>query len=461
MTALPLGKGAYDRTPGPRVPLVNMLFEADPRNQRDQVSLIQRPGMSLYATCGAGPIRGMYRQQGVVSSATFVVSGDELYKIVGSTVTQITGTIAGTGYVSMAGNATTVYIASGTTLYSTNGTTLSTVAFPDSADCTSVSYINGYFLFVRGGSHRFYWLVPGSTSIDGLDYLSAESTPDDLEGVTVLGDQVFLMGKTSVEVADPTGDTEIPFLRVGGRIFHHGCIARATLCDLVGSLVWVGIDRATGALAVFRMVDGPERISDNYIEERLRAATSLRAWTWGVDGHTFYCLTTGNETLAFDSSTQAWTNLKSYGLSYFRGHLGCSLGDGRVICGDAINGKVWLLDPALSEDDGGPMERVFAGRIQLDSAQRCDNLVLEVQAGDAGLAYPDDDPMIAMEFSDDGTRTWSEPEREPLGRQGEYDALVVWRRLGRTGRFGRDFRFKVTDNVRLTVRRAELNGSTR
>lgn len=464
MPSLPLARGSYERGQGPDVPLLNMWFEQDPRNTETQVSLIPRPCLSLFGECGAGPTRAVFRKEGVLGSVYLVVSGTNLYKVTtAGVVTQLgaDGIIPGTARCSIDGIALTAYIAYGTGVVSTDGSTVSAVAMPDGAGCIAVGVINGYVLFVRANSQRFYWLTPGSIVIDGLDYLSAENSPDDLEGMRVLSDEILFFGKSTLEAWDPTGDPDFPFLRVGGRLFGVGCTNRDSIARAGDAVLWVGEDKDAGGRMVFQVQDRPQRISDNAIEEKLRRATasSLRAWSFGIDGHTLWCLSTGSETLAFDLTTNIWTELKSFGLNEWRAHLGAPRGDGRMIAGDSINGKLWLLDPDISQDDGSPLEREWSGRIQRSGPGNfpMGNLIMDCTVGTAEAG---EDPVVLESHSDDGGKTWSEWRSARLGRQGEYRRIVNWRRF-RPIRRSRDFKFRLTDNVKVAVMGAEINGALR
>ena len=61
--------------------MLNRYFETDPTNQTDQVALLARMALRRLLPVGEGPIRGYYSQPGAFESASFTVSGDELYRI--------------------------------------------------------------------------------------------------------------------------------------------------------------------------------------------------------------------------------------------------------------------------------------------------------------------------------------------------------------------------------------------
>jgi len=101
MTTLPLGYGAYKRAAGgfPEVKLINRFLERAPTNLKEKVALIARPGTDLLGRfppdTDTGKFRGAYTEVGVFNSDLFVVSGKNLYRYNGSTLTQILGEVGG------------------------------------------------------------------------------------------------------------------------------------------------------------------------------------------------------------------------------------------------------------------------------------------------------------------------------------------------------------------------------
>jgi hypothetical protein len=145
------------------------------------------------------------------------------------------------------------------------------VPVPDDVGIISVGYIGGFVICVVaqgfGFNGRFYWIEPGFTTIDPLNFATAERAPDPVWNVLVVGDQFWLPGSGTNEVWYPTGDEAIPFLRVQGRLFDQGTwegtaivIRDTTIMTDPNGAVW----RNDGA--------GPRRISTPAIEERIRAA---------------------------------------------------------------------------------------------------------------------------------------------------------------------------------------------
>lgn len=119
MTAVPLGKGAYERlyAGAPVVELKNRWLEANPANLREGTSVLARPGTTQIIDpldpgtfSGLGSMRGNYALNGLFSDSLFVVCGSTLYKIgLDLAVTTIVGTISGTGYPEVAWQAGSGY----------------------------------------------------------------------------------------------------------------------------------------------------------------------------------------------------------------------------------------------------------------------------------------------------------------------------------------------------------------
>jgi hypothetical protein len=451
LTVIPLGKGAFERIGAPEMRLVNMLYEQNPTNQEDQTSLLQRPGLVQFATCGSGPVRGIFRQEGTLGGLVFVVSGTNLYKVTAdAAVTQIgaNGAVPGTGRVSMAGSASSVLIASDAGLYKTDASTVSAVSLPTGGGAVSVAYIAGIYLAVPTGSQRIYFTQVGGTSFEALNYFSAEFAPDDLRSVNVLADFVHFIGKDTTEIWVPTGNLDLPFQRLKGRLFNVGTADKSTVVRLDNTLFWVGNDRSA-----YRLAGQPQRISDHGIDQRLRSATDLRAWACVLEGHGLWIICTGAETLVFDVTTQQWTEFASYGQAEFRCHLGVQL-DSTVIGADRSDGRLWTFARLVSQDGDGPLVREWTGAIdQAGALARCDNVVLDCTTGSAAL---DADPMVELRVSDDLAKTWSDWLPASLGRSGQYGQRVAWTRLGLL-RDRRAFHFRTSANCNVAVRKGRLN----
>lgn len=465
MPAIPLGLSSYRRADLPAVTLKNLFYEKTPANLEDQVVLIPRPRLRQFALAGSGPMNGLYRKGGVLGGAILALSGDNLYKVTQTGLPEVgtatlIGTVPGPGRMSAEGNSTVVVMARGAGAYQTDGASISQITMPDSIDVTTIDTLNSYFLFGIYASGRFYWSAIGGTTVDALDYATAESQPDVLIGLKVIGDELWLFGRLSIEVWQPTGDLDLPFQRIGGRIFGIGCTARDTIQKLnvngSDTVCWVGTDRK-----VYRTAPNPTRISDHGMEERLRRATpeALYACTYNWTGHDFYVLhIPGEGSFAYDLTTGFWDELTSYGKALFRGAVTAIGPNTQPLLGDDATGTIYESTTDVRQDVGQPVVYEFTGLLENPGPSiRCNNASLECTVG--LNPDPEADPIIDMCFSGDHGQSFGSWSSLPLGRQGNRLTEVIWRRLGMIGRMGRLFKWRTTEPI--TVRKARFNESYR
>lgn len=145
----------------------------------------------------------------------------------------------------------------------------SIVEMPEDVGAFDVATINSFVIVlpVQEGEMqgRFYWIEPGETTVDPLNFATAERSPDGVLGVEVLGDQFWLPGPGSTEVWYVSQDPINRMQRLQGVVFDRGTW-EGTAVAIHGLLFVVD---ATGA--VFQISGGaPKRVSTPDIEEQIR-----------------------------------------------------------------------------------------------------------------------------------------------------------------------------------------------
>jgi len=144
------------------------------------------------------------------------------------------------------------------------------VQTPDDVGIVSVGYLASYVILVpaqgQGINGRFYWIEPGETIVDPLNFATAERAPDPISGVVVFGDQFWLPGANTTEAWYFTGDLESPVLRVQGVVYDRGAW-QGTALQVKESMIVVDNEGA-----VFQIGGGVKRISRPDIQERIREA---------------------------------------------------------------------------------------------------------------------------------------------------------------------------------------------
>lgn len=187
--------------------------------------------------------------------------------------------------------------------------------------------------------------------------------------------------------------------------------------------------------------------------------TRQRAWTYDLDGHTFYVLDLGVEgTWCYDFVTSQWSKYETPGYGIWNMVNGYAWESNRmVVGGDAIYPIVLRLDPHSHLDDGWrPVTYTVTGGVSSRdrNGKSCDSLRLAVSTG----YLVDPMPTITMKFSDDNGATWSDDYPFEL-ISGNYNQRVEWNSLGQIAIPGRVFEF--TDEgglIRIDSADAQIEG---
>jgi hypothetical protein len=149
------------------------------------------------------------------------------------------------------------------------------VPTPDDVGIVSLGYIASHVVCVpaqgQGINGRFFWIDPGETVIDPLDFATAERAPDPISGVIVFSDQFWLPGSNTTEAWYFTGNDDAPVLRLQGVVFDRGAW-EGTAVQVKDSMIIVDNEGA-----VFQISGGAKRISRPDIEERIRKAIQYQA----------------------------------------------------------------------------------------------------------------------------------------------------------------------------------------
>jgi hypothetical protein len=180
-----------------------------------------------------------------------------------------------------AGNAiaTTVFSGgflawSGATLSGGNSHVLTEVLVPDGDEIKALASLAGYVLASVGNSQEFFWILPGATTIDPLNFAEKESNPDPINDMLTVGDMVMIMGSGSTEAWYASGQLDAPFIPIKGQAYARGVLEGSAVVvkhDQLDTVILVSDDSKVYSLGG----GGFTRISDNGIEERIRTRLRL------------------------------------------------------------------------------------------------------------------------------------------------------------------------------------------
>jgi hypothetical protein len=466
-----LGQSYVARSPNAADSKMVNLYPEVTQEGKESGWLQRAPGLRLLATVGTGPIRGLWAFASDVSVA-FVVSGSELYKIDTSYNATLLGTVSGSsGPVSMADNGTQLFVACDPEGYIYNNATnvFAQITDPDFPGANLVGYLDGYFVFTEPDSQRV-WVTSllDGTSVDPLDFASAEGSPDGLVSLIVDHREVWLYGNNSVEVWYNTGASDFPLQRIQGAFNEIGCAAPHSVAKMDNGLFWLGAD-ARGRGIVYRANGyNGQRISTHAVEWQIQSYGDISdtiAYTYQQDGHSFYVLTfpSAGKTWVYDVATQAWHERASGDDNEYRHRSNCQMTfANEIIVGDFENGNLYAFDMTVYDDNGAIQKWLRSWRA-LPPGQNTlkrtthHSLQLDCESGVGLVTGQGSNPQVMLRWSDDGGNTWSNEHWSLMGGIGEYNHRVFWRRLGMTLKLrDRVYEISGTDPVKIAIMGAEL-----
>lgn len=455
MPSIYYGTGAYKRSTGNLPPLecINLFVEKSRTSDKD-VCLQSRSGLTTTRTNGSGPIHGIFAERGVFSGDDFSVSTGNIYR-----TTNSLGTIAGSGVPSFAGTASELLATRNSTMRRYNGSALSNVTFPDSAAVRAVCVINFLFVAVRGdGTYpgRFYWsAVNDGTSWDALDYATAERVPDDLLDIAALGDNIWLFGQSSLEVWQNTGGLALPFTRIEQVAFDRGIIDTGCWAKADNTLFFIGSDAV-----VYRVTpENPIAVSEPWLNEKIKAATSWRMFSFRKDGEEFICVrldgTSGTTFVLPVSTGSEWCEFQTDGGQWI---VQCAAMKGTdAYFGHQTTGAIMTFSGW--KDLNASMERRFTAAVQTDGPATIDKLRLWANVGQAPTNVT---PTVSLRYTRDAGQTWSSYIDTDLGNATDdgttdYRVLPEWRRLGMFDFPGMMVDIKTTAAIPFRVSAVKVN----
>ena len=438
---------------------INCFYEA--RQDEEKTNLIVRPtpGLTLFSTL-AFTVRGLY----TVGLTLYAVAGPNLYSINSlGIVTYIAAMNPSISLiVGMAWNGTQLIIVNGTAGYiytpSTNVlASITSANFPNG--CSSVVYIDGYFLVNVAGTQQFYKssLYDGTTWA-ALDFASAESNPDNVVAIDNMNSTLVLWGSSSIEFWQDTGGFPFPFSRLNGATSQWGLAALWSRAFVGGAICFLAQNSQGSAQVMMLNGYSPTRISTTDIEHLILGMSMISdavAYSYMIDGSIMYQLTfpNANKSLLWDSATKMWSVVQSGVNPSGNRHnttLGISFSSNYYVT-DYLNGNLYKLDQTNYTDNGNTVLRQITSRhIENDGSYfGISEILLDMDTGNVPQLGQGSDPKLMISVSKDNGRTFGAERLVSIGKVGQY--LYV----GKATRFGiaRDFVFKIrcTDPVPFII----------
>lgn len=188
-----------------------------------------------------------------------------------------------------------------------------------------------------------------------------------------------------------------------------------------------------------------------------------RAWSFTLDGHTFYAITLGEQgTYVYDQTSGQWAKWQTAGLPGWNMEIGTTWKN-RIIACDQANPIIWELDPSSFLDDGFKVQtRKSTGGIPMRGrnfhAHYAFRLTASLGEFDVPATAPLTSPTVQLRFSDDKGKTFTDVGTVTIGEL-DFEQEIAWLSLGTIGAPGRIF--EITDKgavARIDGADAEVEG---
>ena len=446
---------------------VNLYPEQSSSGQSKTIAmLLGTPGLKLWGTLSGGGIRGMLRFS---ASQSIVVCGGNVYNVNTSGVGTLIGTIINrTTPVRMASNGTVIMLVTGPEGYIVspavvNGqmAVVTQISNPAFQGADTVDFSDGYFIFNKSGTGQFQITGLENVTIDPLDFATAEGAPDLLLSLLVNQREVWLFGETSTEIYFDSGNPLFPFERIQGAFIEQGCAAKYSPAKINNTIFWLTSDLNGNGMVARNNGYSAQRISTHaqeYAWAQYSRIDDAIGFTYQQEGHSFYQLTfpTANATWDFDMTTElwherAWRNPADGSLNRHRAQCVMSYA-GLIIVGDWENGKLYSLSLDAFDDNGAILPAIRQAPHFASPGNTLlifDRFWVDMETGVGLASGQGSDPVVIVEWSDDGGHTFTGQQFVPAGKIGEYKRRAVVRRAGRSR--DRVWRVTITDPIKRAL----------
>lgn len=427
--------------------LINMFAQVE-ISGRSRLVRRQRPGIQL-TTSDATTKRCIEK----FGDDHYAVLGSKFYRYRSETLTELGTLTSSTSRCTMVMNDNEeILISDGLSGYYWNGTTLSAASFPTQVG--HVAYQGGFGLYFTPSDDRFY--VTGLndfSTVNALDFATAESYPDVALRIFVDHNEVWIFGKTSIEIWQLSGNADFPFARFSNAQIERGIMAPFSVAADDNTVFWLADD------GVVYRADGyrPVRVSNHAVEKAIQglsatAKANADALVYTIAGNKFYSLRFPDElTIQFNTATGFWNRARTYGNADWQVMGSAGHYSDYILTDNGIS----TLVQGLCTDEGEILERGGTSAPLFVDGRRLSLYDYFLDA-EVGRADTGEDANVMLRVSRDG-ETYGNERWRSLGPIGSYKRRAVWRNLGQAREFS--FELMMTDPVEFAIMGARGNVS--
>lgn len=295
-------------------------------------------------------------------------------------------------------------------------------------------------------------------------YIPADWCPDNITAMISTGGVLYCLGPRSFQRFYATNNTEMPFNSPNTSSMNIGILAPDSLATIGENVYFLGssdvgqfgIYRANGSECVRISVPEMERVISQF-----GTPEDALGCCWTENSHVFYMITfqADDVSFVFDLYTGTWTNRVTTTPADDKDHAW------RYQNAVLFNNKIMFLTyggivyedyTKWTEHDGSPIIRLRRGGATINGCTPfyVDNVVFMLSNGYGNKLEPNVRPKVMFRYSLNGT-TMSNERVGYMGRQGEYNYMTVFPRLGRGCVL--NLELSCSENIDFTVLKCAIN----
>ena len=428
-----------------------------PQKQSDAKSaseniLTSFPGLKSFGSQAGGLDRGMFEHLGIL----YKVTGNTLYTVSSNGTHTSRGTIPDTGRCRFAPLGDSVIIVTGGKPYICDGSTVTLISDSDLESPNAAGSLNNQIIFDGDGGRFVVSNAGDATTINGLNYATAESNADNIIRPYIFNQTLLLFGDKTIEPWWNTGTGNPPFERVDTGIINVGLGALDSVSNNDTVVYFFGDDDQVYVLQGYNA----GVISTEPMAREFAGYTTTEdaiGWCFTFGGYNFYLLTfptedkswiyqEGGEFFELSSGTSGGRWIANSYAYCFRKHL----------IADHRNGNIYELNDTTYTENGAAIVRtrdsapIHGGLLKAPGKRlEMNRFEILLESGTGLISGQGSDPVIMLSFSDDGGRTFSTEMWGTTGQIGEYQFKVEWFALGSFD--SRILRIRTSDPVNYTI----------
>ena len=421
------------------------------------------PGTDLLANTGDDDL---HRGSHVMAELPYFVNDTKLYRLDRSidpnsneifTAVEVGGAsapaILGSGFVSMDDNGVQLCIIAPDIagyIYNNETDVLEQITDPGfiaNGRSERVVVLDGFFTHIAG-KNIFHSEVNDGLSYNALDVGQAQADPDLIVSMINYKNQLFILGRETIEVFANIGKFPFTYQRIPGFFIPIGCFAPFSVNAVNRQFAFLGGGTNEKAGVFWGSGQRFDRISTIPIDQKIQEATPEEiekafTWSYSEDGGIFLGLVIGDLCVVYDfnasrlAGKSIWHERRSTipelvnKQERWRVQSMVNAYD-RIIVGDSRTGRIGSLSLNTFEEYSVFIQRRLSTRPLSNQGEHLfiDQIELTTESG----VTTDDDNVIKMHWSYDN-KIFNDLLPADLGETGQYELRQYWRRLGYIPRF--------------------------